>query len=120
MKTELKKSFEALNSTMDRHMATLTTNPSPIELDTRTMLFESKRAFENLRCTLSSLPVTVRKQFKEEVKAILEKSEQLALILAKRKETLSVQLLKNANGKKALKGYHVGSRPAYRFMNTAG
>lgn len=118
MDNNLKNYFTEIQTIQKRHLAAL--NAEISEQDVQKMLFERKRAFENLRNAISLTSVSVRNNFKEEVDKIIEKNKLLTLTLEKHKQELSAMLNHNAKGKRVLKGYQPGTSRAYRFMHTTG
>lgn len=119
METVLKHSFEAMHAVMDHHMTSLN-QPKTLAIDTKQMLFENKRAFENFRNALSSLPSVVKKKYREEIETVLEKNRKLTDLIGKKREAILAQRFQNAKGKRILRGYQGGNHKTYRFMNMTG
>ncbi|SLM29207.1 conserved hypothetical protein [Desulfamplus magnetovallimortis] len=121
MANSMKQYIKEMKDIQERHIAILG-DPALINvpLDMNTMLFERKRAFENLRNSISMTPASSRNPFRNDINNILEKNEQLTLIIDKKKQELSAMLSRNAKGKKVLNGYRHGNPKASRFMNTSG
>jgi hypothetical protein len=91
------------------------------QTDTKRLLFERDRAFEDLRNYLSAIPgVSMSDACKRQVSDILEKDKILADKIRMRQHELSKAITNGKKGKKALKGYQGLSNRSSRFMKITG
>jgi len=99
----------------DMHMTGFNDNP-----DLEKMIFERKRAFENLRNAISIVPSSILTTFKQEADAIIHKDSIFITKLEEHKQELLKKINRSAKGKQLLKGYRANRAQSLRFMNTRG
>ena len=109
--------FDRFKTLQESHIQSLEKD----EPDTKRLLFERERAFENLRNDLSAIPgVSLSESCKRQVSEILKKDQMLAEKIKIRQHELSKSINNGQKGKKALKGYQGLSDRSSRFMGITG
>lgn len=113
---QLQQYFMEFQKIQDIHMGSYAHENSDLE----TMIFERKRAFENLRNAISMVSASVLKTFKQNSDAILEQDRIFMAKLEESKKELLKKIHQRAKGRRVLKGYCTKSTQSLRFMNTKG
>ncbi len=118
------KTLETIETVFDRYKTLQDSHIQALgkdQTDTKKLLFERKRAFEDLRNFLSAIPgISMSGACKKQVSEILEKDKILAEKIKIRQHELSRAITNGQKGKKALKGYQGLPDQSSRFMKTTG